>query len=223
MQKVLRSSSPFWQVRDIKRYQNPKTDKYLIFTRRGINIENYPSVLKYLTRFKERLEPKPKDYSGSDWKGRKPGSYKWYEIQDAVDYYKEFEKEKIIYPNILKKPEFLLDKDSFYTNQKCFIITKFNLTFLGILNSSLNFFLFKSILPMLRGDFFEPSYAYFKTFPIVDSRQKEIESKVTQILALKKENPAADTSALEQEIDRLVYELYGLSEEEIGIVEHSGK
>ena len=47
---------------------------------------------------------------------------------------------------------------------------------------------------------------------------KEIEKLVTQILAAKKDNPDADTSALEKEIDRLVYELYGLTEEEIKIV-----
>jgi hypothetical protein len=42
---------------------------------------------------------------------------------------------------------------------------------------------------------------------------------VTRILAAKAANPTADTSALEREIDRMVYELYGLTEEEIALVE----
>jgi hypothetical protein len=42
---------------------------------------------------------------------------------------------------------------------------------------------------------------------------------VDQILSTKKSNPTADTCALENEIDQLVYELYGLTEEEIKIVE----
>jgi len=42
---------------------------------------------------------------------------------------------------------------------------------------------------------------------------------VSQILSLKEANSAADTSALEREIDVLVYGLYGLTEEEIGIIE----
>jgi len=46
-----------------------------------------------------------------------------------------------------------------------------------------------------------------------------IESLVNQILAAKKQNPEADTSQLEKEIDQLVYRLYGLTEEEIEIVE----
>ncbi|NKQ37732.1 MAG: hypothetical protein HF973_19235 [Chloroflexi bacterium] len=46
-----------------------------------------------------------------------------------------------------------------------------------------------------------------------------IESLVTRILTAKKANPAADVSALEAEIDQLVYQLYGLTAEEIAIVE----
>ena len=82
---------PFLAGRDIKRYQTPTVDKYLIFSRRGIVIADYPAVLNYLMQFKERLMPCPKDWEGK-WKGRKQGTYKWYELQDAVDYYSEFEK-----------------------------------------------------------------------------------------------------------------------------------
>ena len=45
------------------------------------------------------------------------------------------------------------------------------------------------------------------------------DAKEDQILSLKKDNPQAQTSALEREIDLMVNELYGLSEEEIDIVE----
>ena len=50
-------------------------------------------------------------------------------------------------------------------------------------------------------------------------RFRSIIEKVNQILALKKEDSKADTSELEAEIDRMVYELYELTEEEILIVE----
>lgn len=209
---------PFLAGRDIKRYQTPQADKYLIFTRRGIDIENYPAILAYLSQFRTRLEPKPKNHKG-DWEGRKEGSYKWYEIQDSVDYFREFDSPKIIYPNICKWPEFTYDESRIYTNQKCFIITQFTLTFLGIINSKLYFFLFQAILPKLRGDFYEPSYLYFKDFPVVNKESPLIESLVKRCLAEKSQKPAADTTALEAEIDQLVYTLYGLTEEEIKIVE----
>jgi hypothetical protein len=49
----------------------------------------------------------------------------------------------------------------------------------------------------------------------------DIESKVIQVLDLKKAKSDADTNVLEAEIDQLVYELYGLMEDEIAIVEQS--
>jgi len=50
---------------------------------------------------------------------------------------------------------------------------------------------------------------------------KPIEALADQILAAKHDDPNANISAMEAEIDRLVYDLYGLTEEEIGIVEES--
>lgn len=213
---------PFLAGRDIKRYQVPESDKYLVFTRRGIDIEKYPAIHKYLLQFKTKLEPKPNGYNeiiNGEWGGRKSGSYKWYEIQDAVDYYLEFEKPKIIYPNICKRPEFTYEEHGKYTNQKCFIITKFTMTLLGILNSQLFYFLFKTTLPKLRGDFYEPSYTYFKDFPVIDIKNKEIETLVQKCLFEKSQNPNADIKDLENQIDYLVYKLYNLSEAEIKIVE----
>jgi hypothetical protein len=59
-------------------------------------------------------------------------------------------------------------------------------------------------------------------FPIKEisnEAQQPFIEKVDQILTLKQSNPSADTTLLEREIDLMVYELYGLSEEEIGVVE----
>lgn len=213
---------PFLTGREVKRYQNPINEKYLIFTRRGISIDKYPAIYNYLLPYKESLEPKPKDWKGN-WKGRKTGSYKWYEIQDAVDYYEEFEKVKIVYPNICKQPEFTVDNSSKYTNQKCFIITKYTSTFLGILNSSLYYFLFKSTLPTLRGDFFEPSFVYLKDFPVINQNNSEIDKLVEKCLNSKRLDPQNDISSFEHEIDQLVYKLFDLSKNEIKIIEDAIK
>ena len=183
--------------------------------------------------------PGLKNRRGTDWKGRKPGTYQWYEIQDTIDYYMEFEKSKIIYPNICKRPEFTFDETGLYTNQKCFIIPLPDMYLLGILNSKVTFFLFQSILPKLRGGFYEPSYVYFKDFPIraidfsssVDkARYDKMVALAEQMLSLHKQLAAAKTpdektriqrqiEATDHQIDPLVYELYGLTEKEIQIVE----
>ena len=157
--------------------------------------------------------PKPKDWKGENWKGRKPGNYKWYEIQDAVDYYAEFEKPKIIYPNICKRPEFTFDEDELYTNQKCFIISLPDKYLLGLLNSKVNYFLFRSILPKLRGDFYEPSYVFFKNFPIrkIDisnltdkARHDRMVSLVDQMLELHKQLVSARTDHEKTAIQRQI-------------------
>jgi hypothetical protein len=230
---------PFLLGRDIKRFAPPKSKKYLIFTRHGINIDKYPAIKNFLSHFKEELIPRPKDWKGGQWKGRKPGKYIWYEIQDTIAYFKEFEKPKIIYPNICRKPEFTFDSENFYTNQKCFIIPVADKYLLGILNSSLNFFLFRNMLPKLRGNFFEPSYIFFKEFPIhpinfLDPQEKSLHEKiiklVDKILELNKKKssfpPSSEREKIEREIkiidetiDELVYELYGITEEEKEIIE----
>lgn len=218
---------PFLAGRDIKRYQQPKSDKYLIFTRRGIEIDKYPSILNHLHKFKNQLEPKPKDYIGGDWKGRKPGSYKWYEIQDAVDYYEEFEKEKILWPGISHEvASFSLDINNYYGNDNNQMIISSDKDLYGILNSKVSEFFLRSICDFVRGGFARLKIVYVEKIPIPNVSESEsrlVSEKVLQILELKKTDPKADTSALETEIDQLVYELYGLTEEEIKIVEEGVK
>lgn len=68
------------------------------------------------------------------------------------------------------------------------------------------------------------SKEYLSQLPIKKTsktNQDKIVKLVDQILSLKKSNPESDTTALEAEIDRLVYELYGLTEEEVKVVENS--
>lgn len=93
---------------------------------------------------------------------------------------------------------------------------------LGILNSKVIFTIIKSISTCLRGGYYSFENKYIKKLPIPlpsKTLSKAIESRVIKILALKKKNPDANISALEIEIDQLVYQLYGLTQEEIAIVE----
>lgn len=75
----------------------------MIFARHGIDINVYPAIKNHLYQYREQLEARPKDWDkklDGEWKGRKPGKYKWFEIQDNIAYWKEFEKPKIIYQEI---------------------------------------------------------------------------------------------------------------------------
>src|SRR5690606_17466112 len=100
---------PWLRGRDVKRWAVEWDGLYVIFTRRGIDIDQYPAIKAYLAQYRERLEPGKKG-------GRKPGSYKWYEIQDSVAYYEKFDKPKIIWPDIAKAPTFAYDSGGFFTD-----------------------------------------------------------------------------------------------------------
>lgn len=210
---------PFLAGRDVKRYQVPRAERYLLFTRRGIDISQYPAIEAHLSQYKTQLEPRPSDWKGNnkDWPGRKAGSYKWYEIQDSVDYYEEFEKEKIMLPDIAAKAQCAFDKSGAYCVNTAYVIPTAEYWLLGILNSSLIHFFYANLTSSIRGGYLRFIRQYLEQIPIVadDADVKAaIEVRVAAILA----DPSADTSVLEGEIDELVYGLYGLDLGEIGLV-----
>ena len=223
---------PFLAGRDIKRYQQPVSDKYLIFTRRGIDIDKYPAIREYLNQFKTQLQPKPKDFKGKTWKGRKPGSYKWFEMQDAVDYYEEFEKPKIIIPAIVKSASYTFDETGFYSNDKTSIISLNDKFLLGILNSTACDYFIKSIAATKQNGYFEYKPMYVEQLPIPtasSTQKKEIEKLVGQILNLNTQKSQANVPGVIEQIDnqiahadekinKLVYQLYELTEDEIKVI-----
>jgi len=142
---------------DVRHYYIRWPHRYLIFTHRGVNIEEYPAIKRYLEQFREQLEPYPdpakwKQLSAEArkrWKGRKPGEYKWYEIQDTVAYHHLFEGPKILYPVIAKRPRFYMDVSGHYINDKLFAIPGEHWPLLAVLNSKAAFFYAKLKLSSL--------------------------------------------------------------------------
>jgi hypothetical protein len=117
------------------------------------------------------------------------------------------------------------DRDGIHGLYTCSVIYKNNLNtvnldlkyLLGILNSHLINIWYKNFDTDL-----EIKLVSVKSIPVREisqEQQQPIIVLVDQILTDKKSNPKADTSELEKEIDKIVYELYGLSEEEIRIIE----
>ena len=215
--------------RDIKRYGYEWAGLWLICTFPSLNldIEKYPSLKAYLESFRPRI-----DQSGE--KGcRKKTSNKWFETQDNIAYHEQFEKEKIVYSEIVRNSQFYLDSDKynpdrFYAEATSFILTGENLYYLlAILNSKCATFVFKTFYA--GGGLGESGFRYKKQFleklpiPKIDSTNKalsdEIISLVEQILESKAKDPTTDTKELESHIDSLVYKLYHLTKDEIKIIE----
>ena len=156
---------PFLEGKDLKKWHAQPRDLWLIFTRRGTDIEQYPAIKQHLEQFKTQLMPKPKDWQG-DWEGRKAGSYEWFEIQDPIAYYEEFSKPKIIYAHFQSESLFSYNTNGYFTNNKCYISTTGDWFLLGLLNSSIMWMVFSSMTTMMRGGFYEATTQNINLLPI---------------------------------------------------------
>ena len=203
---------PFLRGRDVKRWRVEPKDLWLIFTRRGIDIKKFPAIQEYLLPLKNRLTP---GIPG----GRKPGSYQWYEIQDNIAYWQEFEQPKIVYPDIAFDCNFAPDIDGAYPDCTLFLIPDAPIHFLPMLNSNAIRYFISKICPAIRGGFRRFKSIYVSQIPIpaaTHTDQAELEILVQRIL----ENPnAGDIAAQEAEINDRVYRLFGLTREEIKLIE----
>lgn len=229
--KSARIIKPILRGRDISRYRYQWAGLWVIstFPALDLNIDDYPAIKAYLAGFGKKLEQSGK--SGC----RKKTNNKWFETQDTIAYYREFEKEKIVYPNMTKYLPFMLDTKQFYTNQKCFILTRTTgslFPLLGLLNSKLIYFYIKSTFPELLGGTRELNKDRFELLPvcslIVDNHQ--LADLVSKIIVIN-ETVSDSCSLIENkdyqfilsQINQIVYQLYNLTPEEIALIESMTK
>jgi type II restriction/modification system DNA methylase subunit YeeA len=214
---------PVLRGRDIGKYYYKWAGLWIIgtFPAKHINIVNYPSLREYLRGFGDKLlqDGKPGH--------RKKASNKWFETQDNIAYYPEFEKEKIVFNKTTKEDyAFAYDFQRCFVNQSTYIMVSGKYPqrlLLGILNSQLFRFAYRKFYS---GGGIEGEITVFTLenfpLPLLTPQNQPIANQiitlVDQILSAKKQNPEADTSKLEHEIDQLVYALYDLTEEEIEII-----
>ncbi len=209
------------QGRNIRKWYYNESDENLIFTRRGINIDIYPQIKKYLSEFYDQLKPKK---SPADESGRKPGPYEWYEILDNTAYYPHFEKsKKIIWGLTADKWAFTMDEAKHYLPSNGYILTSNILSIeyiLGLLNSKLMQHYFSYIGVMTAGGAYTLKAATISALPFkIAHNTSDIANIVQEVLSIKTNNHDADVSLLENKIDILVYKLYGLNYDEVLIVD----
>jgi hypothetical protein len=216
---------PFLRGRDVKRWYVDWQNLWLITFPHGFNgqLDKYPAILKHLTQFEKLL--KNRGQCKSSRSGKDTGQHHWLELDNnpKPEFLKSFEQSKLILPAIANKASCVVDHEGFYSNDKTSICVSDKVLYLaGILNSTVGWWVIQQTASAKQNGFFEFKPMYVSQIPIpaaTPAQQTEIEKRVEQILALKKENPDADVSALETEIDQLVYKLYNLTPAEVDIVE----
>ncbi|QJB45857.1 DUF7149 domain-containing protein [Dolichospermum flos-aquae] len=209
---------PILRGRDLKKYSYEFSGFYLINTHNGVaknNIErikvkeNYPSIYNYLISFLPQIEQRQDQ--GKDWTNLRNCAY--------LD---DFEKPKIVWGEISDQPKFAFDDSNYYVEATAFLMTGEKLKYLlAILNSKLSEWYFNQISTTTGMGTNRWKKYKIEMLPIKEPTETEellLETIVNQILAAKKSDPKADTTALETEIDQLVYQLYELTAEEIKII-----
>ena len=183
---------PILRGRDIKRYGYEWAELWLIatFPSRHYNIDEYPAVKQYLLSFGiERLEQTGKTHivNGEKVKSRKKTHNKWFETQDSISYWEDFNKPKIIYPDICTFLSFELDTSCFYlSNTAYFLITEKEehlKYFLRVLNSSVMDWYYRTLSVQLGEKAVRMFSIYVLNIPIPPISDEPIE----EILKLSKE------------------------------------
>lgn len=198
---------PFLRGRDVKRWAVGPKDLWLIFTRRGLNIDRYPAVEGHLARYREQLEPKPARWPASEpWVGRKAGSYEWYEIQDNIAYWQEFERPKIVFPDIALRPEMGFDRSGSYLGNTGYIIPTESRCQLATLNSTTTQYFYAQISPQIQNGYYRFIAQYVSQIPIPSATAQQealLTLAVDAILA-----GAQPRAPLEALLNAFVYELF---------------
>ncbi len=239
---------PFLGGQNIRRYRIEDAGRFLIvlpngWTRQQSGQQNLnekqawnwlhstqPAIAKHLQPFADALR-----------KRQDQGEF-WWELRPC-DYYSYLEAPKLVFPDICKAPRFTLDTNGIYLSNTAYCLGTDDRYLLGILNSRLFWFAISHIsIPfgVRAGEFrYRLIYQYMEKVPIrpIDlsapadrARHDKMVKLVESMLKLHEQLAAAKSAhdktlvqrqidATDRQIDALVYELYGLTQEEIRIVE----
>ena len=179
---------PYLRGQDVNRWKAQWSGLWMIFARRGIDIEAYPGVWKHLQQYRRELEPKPRDWNDKDrgkWPGRKAGKYQWYEIQDTVAYWEEFARPKIVYQVIQFHPSYAVDYEGYLGNDKTFFIATADLYLLSVLNAPLMWWHNWRYLPHMKDEALSPMGYRMQTMPIAepsDEIRAGVEAAATRLI-----------------------------------------
>ncbi len=232
---------PFLSGKEIKSYQTPSVENYVILVPKGFTIKrNLPSsdsnyLAEPMPRYGEMSEPDAWNWFYENYtpiakhllpyknmaESRTDKGDFWWELR-ACDYYDEMEKLKIVWPETSLANQFCYVDEGVYLNKTTFFIPVENHFLLALLNSKLVGFYLSSIVSKVRGGYFSLSKIYVEKIPlkkISSIEQKPFIKLVDKIIDSK--NKDKDTLAIEAEIDQMVYKLYDLSKGEIKQIEDS--
>lgn len=170
--------------------------------------EQYSAVYNHMLQYKEPLSKRNKAETGI--------RYEWYALQRwGAKYWEDFSKPKIVFQEIVQESQFFYDMDGrFICNDTCRIIVGKELSFLlGVLNSKLFFYAIKHFYGggVLGEHGIRMKHTFFQNFPCI-----QYNSTIDKLV---KELTEKKNAKGENQIGNKIYNLYGLTPQEIQMVE----
>ena len=219
---------PILRGRDIKRYNYEFADLYIIatFPAKHYDIDDYPAVKAHLLSYDiERLEQTGKEYTidGEKIKARKKTNNQWFETQDSISYWDDFNKQKIVWADLSRSGNsFAYDNNQSIVLNTCYILTASSteilLYLLGVLNSKVTLF----YMDLISSKLDNTGWRWFKQFveivPIPTNNTEAFQGIIDSIHAIIK---SGYLPSLENTINQHIYKAIQLTEEEIKVIEES--
>lgn len=208
----------FYKNSDISAYWcNDKPTKKIIYYSGMLDEEEYPDILQHLTHFKNILEERLVTYNEK---------YHWTAIHRPRNG-KVFEAgvPKIVVPYRTKINAFAYNEIEWFCRSDCYVITskekKLSLKCLLAMLNSDTYYFWLYHRGKRKGEVLELFQKPLSEIPIKvpdENTQTVLIDLANKIIEKKKNNVLANTSQIEDEINQVVYELYGFSSEEIQII-----
>ncbi len=211
---------PILRGRDIHRYYCDSPNQWVIFIPwhfplheneiiKGASLQaektfqdEYPEIYNYLLTHKQSLENRNKAETGI--------RYEWYALQRfGANYWKEFEKTKIVWGNLSLRGSYSLAKKGVYINAPSTFIPTENLYLLAILNSKIADFYIKQLGVTRNGGYFEYKPMFVEQLPVPIIPKREEEKFIELVKERLKHN--TDTSTIDFQLDDMACELFGLT------------
>lgn len=168
-----------------------------------MDIDRYPAIHEHLEWFRPQLEKRATAHL-----------HPWYELQQPQEgIFAEFDRPKVIWPDITREVRFSFDGGGSYINDKSFLMPTDSVWLLAIMNSTLAEFLLCQIASTLRGGFLQMKRQYTSRLPILDPGS--MLQNCFEAIALK---GIAGCPTDAHEIDDMVYDLYGLSASDVALI-----
>jgi adenine-specific DNA-methyltransferase len=197
---------PVLRGRDVKRYGYAYADLWLIstFPSLKIDIENYPAVKQHLLTFGyDRL--KQTGEAGA----RKKTTNKWFETQDSIGYWDDFNRQKIVWGNLNLQATYCFAEPGIYINAPCSMIVPADAYLLAFLNSKLADYYIRTLGVTRNGGYFEYKPMFVEKLPIPNLNEElkfQLNELVARILEKTKNND--DTTIENEIIEETIFDLY---------------